>query len=260
MRNDSVKKTLLVAALVCVVCSIMVSATAVTLRPLQKLNSELDRKRNILAAASLLAEGIDIEQVFRDKIEARLVDLAGGTLLEGDLPEDYDQRKVERDPNQSVAVDPTQDFAGIRRRAKQAPIYFVKDGAEINKLILPIYGQGLWSTMYGFIALDKDTKTILGITFYDHGETPGLGGEIDNVRWKESWIGKLAFNESWRPVIEVIKGAVDMSRPNAKHQIDGISGATITARGVTYAVQYWLSENAYGNFLSNFRKGTPDDQ
>lgn len=260
MRNDSVKQTFIVATLVCLVCSIMVSATAVTLRPKQQLNSELDRQRNILAAAGLLDDGVDINQVFRSKIEARLIDLDTGALLEGDLPEDYDQRREERDPDLSIAIASSEDTAGIKRRAKRAPVYFVKDEDQVKKLILPIYGQGLWSTMYGFIALDTDTKTILGITFYEHSETPGLGGEIDNERWKESWIGKYAFNENWRPVIEVIKGTVDAARPNARYQIDGLSGATITARGVSHAVQYWLSDNAYGLFLSNFRKGTPDGQ
>ena len=126
-------------------------------------------------------------------------------------------------------------------------------------MILPIYGQGLWSTLYGFIAFDKDLKTVAGLTFYEHGETPGLGGEIDNPRWKAGWKGEQAFDDDWKVRIEVLKGSVDRTRPESRYQIDGLSGATLTARGVGRLARYWLGDDGYGPFLEKLRKRMPED-
>ena len=110
--------------------------------------------------------------------------------------------------------------------------------------------------MYGFIALDKDLITVSGITFYAHGETPGLGGEIDNPRWQKIWRGKQAYDPQGDLTIEVLKGKVDPSSANAEHQIDGLSGATLTTRGVDHMTKYWLGDNGYGLFLKNMREDT----
>ena len=106
----------------------------------------------------------------------------------------------------------------------------------------------LWSTLYGFLALDARTFEIQGITFYQHGETPGLGGEIDNPKWKALWPGKRAFDENMNPVIEVVKG-----QASADNEVDGLSGATMTSRGVTNLLRFWLGENGYGPYLKWFR-------
>jgi len=132
-------------------------------------------------------------------------------------------------------------------------IYKVLDDGEISKLILPIYGKGLWSTMYGFIALDRDLCTIKGFTFYEHGETPGLGGEVDNPRWKKSWLGKQAFDENGNCRIHVIKGKVDMNDTNAIYKVDGLSGSTLTTRGVDQTVRFWLGDWGYKPFLDKMR-------
>jgi Na+-transporting NADH:ubiquinone oxidoreductase subunit C len=137
---------------------------------------------------------------------------------------------------------------------KQMVVYLVKEGSAIDKIVLSVYGQGLWSTMYGFIALDRDLKTVKGFTFYEHAETPGLGGEIDNPRWKNIWKGKHAFDEDGNLKIEVIKGVVDTSGAGARYQIDGISGATLTARGVDNLVKFWLGNEGYGTFLKRLKE------
>ncbi len=133
-------------------------------------------------------------------------------------------------------------------------VYFIKEGEEINKIILPVYGKGLWSTMYAFLALDKDFKTVTGVTFYEHGETPGLGGEIENPRWNTLWKGKKAFDENNNVQLEIIKGVVDRNRPEANYQIDGLSGATITARGVDKMIKFWLGDYGYTPFLNKLRE------
>ncbi len=251
-KKEGIKKVFAVALVLCLLCSILVSTAAVVLRPKQAENKELDKKKNILVAASLYEEGADINSLYNNRIEEKLVDLDTGSITNDD-PSDYDQRKAASDPNRSVKI--KNDPAGIKQRAPKAPVYFVKssDKGNVEKLILPIHGKGLWSTMYGFIALAPDTKTVEGITFYEHGETPGLGGEIENAKWQASWKGKNVYNENWEPVLELIKGKVDTSKETAKYQIDGLAGATITSRGVSGTIQYWLGEEAFGKFLEKFR-------
>ena len=95
---------------------------------------------------------------------------------------------------------------GSTRLPNKAVVYQRVDDGDVLAIILPVEGKGLWSTLYGFIALAPDTRTIEGITFYEHGETPGLGGEVDNPSWKALWPGRKAFDEDWEPAIEVIKG------------------------------------------------------
>jgi len=132
-------------------------------------------------------------------------------------------------------------------------IYKVKAEKGFSKLILPVYGKGLWSTMYGFIALDKNLRTIKGFTFYEHGETPGLGGEVDNPLWKKLWIDKQAYDLDGKVIIKVIKGKVSSNDLRADHLIDGLSGSTLTTRGVDNLVRFWLGENGYSPFLRHLK-------
>ena len=102
------------------------------------------------------------------------------------------------------------------------------------------------------LALAPDTTTIEGITFYEHGETPGLGGEVDNPSWKALWIGRQAFDDNWQPAIEVIKGCCRTGR-RGPLRVDGLSGATLTARGVSNLVRFWLGENGFEPYLATLR-------
>jgi len=192
--NDSISKTFGVALALCVICAVVVSSAAVILRPTQEVNKLLDLKTNILASAGLLQEGVSIETQFA-QISTRVVDLQTGEFTEAVDAATYDQRKASKDPALSIALDPTQDPAKIKRRANYATVYMVEGEQGIEKIILPIKGYGLWSTLYGFLALEADFETVAGIGFYEHTETPGLGGEVDNPRWKASWVGKQAYNQ-----------------------------------------------------------------
>ena len=134
-------------------------------------------------------------------------------------------------------------------------VYLLKKDGKLQRLILPIYGKGLWSTMYGLIALDSDFNTIESFGFYEHAETPGLGGEVDNPTWKAGWVGKKAFDNGGPPVIRVIKGKVNTKAPGASHEVDGISGATLTCNGVTNTVDFWLGPNGFGPYLDKLKGG-----
>ncbi len=253
MGNDSISKTFGVALALCVVCAVVVSSAAVILRPTQEVNKLLDLKANILASAGLLQEGVSIETQF-EQISTRVVDLQTGEFTDAVDAATYDQRKASKDPALSMALDPKQDPAKIKRRANYATVYMVEGEQGIEKIILPIKGYGLWSTLYGFLALEADFETVAGIGFYEHTETPGLGGEVDNPRWKASWVGKQAYNQG-ELAITVLKGKADMSRAGSESQIDGLAGATLTTRGVDNLVRYWLGDAGFRPLINSLKSG-----
>jgi|TARA_B110000977_G_scaffold28883_1_gene37285 Na+-transporting NADH:ubiquinone oxidoreductase subunit C len=251
--NDSISKTFGVALALCIVCAVVVSSAAVILRPTQEINKLIDLKTNILASAGLLQEGVSIETQF-EQITPRVVDLSTGRFTDAIDAATYDQRKASKDPALSMALDPKQDPAKIKRRVNYATVYMVEGEQGIEKIILPIKGYGLWSTLYGFIALESDLETVAGIGFYEHTETPGLGGEVDNPKWKSSWIGKQAYNQG-ELAITVLKGKADMSRAGSESQIDGLAGATLTTRGVDNLVRYWLGDQGFRPLINSLKTG-----
>ena len=253
MANESVAKTFTVALTLCIVCAVVVSSAAVFLRPSQEANKLLDLKTNILASAGLLEQGVDVETQF-EKINVKLVDMETGRYTNEIDADTYDQRKASSDPALSVALSSSEDIAKIKRRANFSKVYIVENASGIEKVILPIKGYGLWSTLYGFIALESDLQTVAGIGFYEHTETPGLGGEVDNPKWKASWIGKSAYKND-ALVLEVIKGKVDKAREGADSQIDGLAGATLTTKGVDNLIKYWLGEQGFKPFIENLKTG-----
>lgn len=253
-KNDGIGKTLLVAFAICIVCSVVVSTAAVVLKPAQEANKTLDRKRNILAAAGMLEPGRSVEEQFA-QVQTRVIDLKTGEFTDERNPENYEPVKAAKDPSQSIDLSQEEDIAGIGRRENYALVYLVEgSGGDLDKVILPVRGYGLWSTLYGFIALESDLNTIAGLGFYEHGETPGLGGEVDNPRWKALWPGKQVYRDG-EVEIELIKGSVEPDNPRAEWRVDGLSGATLTSRGVTHLVQFWLGEQGYKPFLNNLKSG-----
>jgi Na+-transporting NADH:ubiquinone oxidoreductase subunit C len=232
---------------------VVVSTAAVVLKPEQQANKTRDLKRNILMAAGLFDPTLSVEAQF-EQVETRVVDLDSGTFTDID-PAGFDQRASAKDPGASIRLLGAADVAKIQRRENQALVYLVKDGAgALDKIILPIHGYGLWSTLYGFIALEADGNTVAGLGFYEHGETPGLGGEVDNPRWKAIWPGKQVYQAD-QVAIEVLKGAVSAGSAQQQWQVDGLSGATLTTKGVNNLVRYWLGEQGFKPLLDNLRQG-----
>jgi len=254
-NNDSISKTLLVVLVLCLVCSIIVAGSAVGLKPRQHEQRALDKQRNILAVAGLMQEGMsadDISAVFAGRISARLVDLKTGQLLDKD-PAKFSPSQALKDPQLSIVLEPSQDPAGIKRRSNLVEIYLVSDEQQrVQEMVLPIYGNGLWSVMYAFVALSTDGRTIKGITYYDHGETPGLGGEIENPNWRAQFVGKKVLDDNGQPALRVTKGS---ARPGDDFAVDGLSGATLTSNGVQHSFDFWMGELGFGPFLKNVREG-----
>lgn len=262
-NKDSIANIITVAMSLCLVAAIAVSAIAVGLKPKREANKELDRAKNILAAAGLYEQGktanSEIDSLF-EQFEIRLVDLREGKLLTpseaeaiGIDPATYEQRKAAKDPAMSRGLETSEDLASISRQADYSVVYLLKEGNDVDRIVIPIHGYGLWSTLYGYIALESDMNTISGITFYEHSETAGLGGEVDNPAWKAGWEGKELFDSNGNVALSVIKGSADPNSPNAKYQIDGLSGASLTSRGVQNLVHFWMGEAGFGPILKELK-------
>ncbi|MDH3403822.1 MAG: Na(+)-translocating NADH-quinone reductase subunit C [Acidobacteriota bacterium] len=254
MRH-SVLYTLVFSALLCVACAILVSASAVVLKDAQEANKALDRKLNVLEAAGLKAPGADLSAAEVDRLFAAIdqvfVDLATGEEVEDGDPETYDQQKAKRDPAQSHLA--PENRSRVTRLPNRVVVYKIENAAgRLETVVLPIEGYGLWGTLYGFLALAGDTSTVVGLTFHDHKETPGLGGEVENPRWKALWPGREVYDREWRPALQVVKGAAGPAAEDP-YRVDGLSGATITSRGVTNMIDFWLGPEGYGPYLANLR-------
>lgn len=250
-KNESLK-TVIVAGVLCVVCSIFVSYTVVTLRPLQAKNAALDVKKNILMSAGLIKAGAtesDINTAFAT-IETVLVDMETGQKVETKAA-GFNQVSASKDPSLSIKIPTADDVASLNRRSKLAKVFIKRtaDGA-IETVILNMWSKGLWSTMLGFIALAPDANTIKGFAYYSHGETPGLGGEVDSPNWKASWIGKKLFSDSGEVMMKVVKGT-----GKGNHEVDGLSGATITSNGVSSSLKYWFGSHGYKKLLDTVKAG-----
>ncbi len=253
--RDSISNTLIVAVGLSLVCSVIVSSAAIVLKPIQEKNEEAFRQQIILDVAGLSEPGADIETLF-GAIEPRMVDLETGEYTDAADPASFDALVAAGDPELGVAIPNDLDIASIGRRAKYAPVYIVKDGDAIDQVILPVYGKGLWSTLLGYLSIAPDGNTIRGLRFYAHAETPGLGDQIDKEPWRAQWVGKLVYSDGDEPQIRVIKGTVPADAQGVEHMIDGLSGATLTANGVTYLVQYWTGPHGFGPYLKKFREAS----
>ncbi|WP_141731818.1 Na(+)-translocating NADH-quinone reductase subunit C [Oligoflexus tunisiensis] len=253
--KESVSYTLLVALVLCLACSVVVAASFVILRPQQEFNKALDKRRNILLAAGLLPnnEDVDVNAIFEAKVKPRVIDLASGEYMDSINPETFDARQAAKEPETSVAVPPDRDIAGIRVRAEYNVVYEIYEGDQLATVVLPVHGKGLWSTLWGLLALEGDANTVVGLTFYEHAETPGLGGEIDNPAWRAIWPGKKLLDANGQYQLEVIKGQVNPQSSEAVHKVDGLSGATITTDGVDDLLRFWTNEDGYGAYLERLR-------
>ena len=236
---------LIIPLVACIACAIIVSVTAVSVRPEQNLNVENEKKIKILAAAGIQTDRVDEEF---SKIKTVFVDFETGKLVIIDPA--YDHIKAASNPDLSTVIPKADDIAVLKRRENIGTIYvWVDEQNDIEKLVLPIRGYGLWGTLYGYLSLDSDLNTVRGIEYYDHKETPGLGGEVDNPNWKSDWNGKRIYNDDGSVALYVTKGA-----SSTDYEIDGISGATLTTNGVSNMIKYWLGDNGYGPIIKNLNE------
>jgi Na+-transporting NADH:ubiquinone oxidoreductase subunit C len=259
--KEGMKNVLFVAISVCLVCSIVVSTAAVMLQPQQRLNQIYDERQNILRAAGMLPEGRNVDERGRtvdelfDLFEVRAVDLGTGTFTDEVDPYTYEPIRAARERATSTNLTAEQDIATLGRREDISVVYIRRDDAgDIDRVVLPIRGYGLWGTLFGYLALDGDLETIAGLGFYSHRETPGLGGEVDNPVWKQQWPGVTLYDAQRAPAIRLVKTRSPDGADQARYEVDALSGATLTTRGIENMIRFWTGDLGFGPFLENLQQ------
>jgi Na+-transporting NADH:ubiquinone oxidoreductase subunit C len=223
------------AVIVCLICSALVSTAALGLRDRQEANLLLDIRKNILKSVDLYQPEMaddEVNRIFDERMVGLVLD-RDGKVQEGRRPQDVDR---EKEPDALL-------------------LYQCLDGSGgVMAYTFPIQGQGLWSTVYGYLALEGSLDAVRGITFYKHGETPGLGGEIEQPWFQEQFVGKRILGENGEIVsVTVVKGsAAALHASELEHYVDGISGATITSRAVSKMIMDSLQ--AYEPYFGQLRQ------
>lgn len=250
-NKETFGKTVGFVLAVCVVCAALVSISAVQLKPLQTANKLLDKQTKILEAANLLElAGKDVVGTYNQFVEAKMIDLDSGEFIEGN-PDLFDERANSRDAAKSDK--PKNDIAGINRRSKDAVIYIVRNGAgEVETVVLPVIGSGLWDLMSGYVGLEADLNTVKSVIYSDHKETPGLGALVTTDAWKSLWPGKKIYGENDVVKANLVKGG---AKKDDIHGVDALSGATLTSNGVTNTLKFWFGEEGYLPFIKKNRGG-----
>lgn len=255
MSKESTVKTILVATGLSVACSIALATAVTVLKPIQQENRNLDKQRKILAVLGVLPEGqgsaAEVASAFA-QLERYQVDFATGEHRRIALDDPFDMRKAVKAPDTSRALTAQEDVAKVRRVPLSGDVYVLRVSNDESRIALPMSGAGLWSTLHGYLVVKQDANTVAGITFTEHAETPGLGGEVDNPNWQAQWVGKQLFGEDGEPRLGLAKN-IDPSRPEAAYQVDALSGATLTGNGVSNMVQYWMGDSGFKKFLDNVR-------
>jgi Na+-transporting NADH:ubiquinone oxidoreductase subunit C len=256
MDNESPLKALIVVTATALVCSILVTVTAVTLQPIQRAYQDLERNRYIVQISGLVESADELSDrklisVFQD-LDARIVDLDRGIFDDTFNPDTFDTRKAPANPEFSVTIPAAQDVAGLGQRSRLVTVYLVRDGADLQRIIVPVYGRGMWSTLHGFLALESDLNTIADMTFYEQGETAGIGDRILRPDWQARWRGRKLYDEQNTLRFRIASGSVNPESPAAAYEVDALTGATVTAEGVTNLVRYWFGPHGFAKFLENF--------
>jgi len=228
-KNDlqhSKTYTLKFIVFITIVVSLLLSLADTQLKDRHKTNIEIDRKKNILESL-----GLDMKKYSPDEIKSEYEKRIKGIVisLDGNIIENINPRNLLLQENKVTGQSNYYNEA----MQEYLPVYY---SAEPKAYIFPISGKGLWSTLFGYLSLENDFNTIKGISFYKHKETAGLGGEVDKKWFRNNFIGKTIFNKSGQLIsISLVKGKVEnvISEDKWSYYVDGISGATITSKGVT---------------------------
>ena len=252
MNKDSALNIAFVGIGLCLLCSAIISLIAIQLRSVQNENVVKDMQKKIVSSAGLELEYGSVENAMMN-IKTIVVDLDQGKIVDIN-PNSYELSKELREEGKYKFLSAENDIASIKKREKYSKVFIEYKDDKINTLILPVRGYGLWGILYGYLAIKSDFNTVAGLEFYEHKETPGLGAEIDNPKWKALWKGKKIYQENGEVSLKVIKGNVLASSDNVNYEVDGLSGATLTCNGVTNLIAYWMGSDGFLNFINNLRE------
>lgn len=230
MKNFSNTYIFTFSAIMVITVAAILSIVAMQLQPMQKKNFERNKKQNILLS-------LNIESSKDNAIEKYDKYIVDSYVIshKGEKKEDVDAFYVNLAKELEKPVE-----------KRNFPI-FVGSVEDSKQYIIPVRGKGLWGPIWGYIALKDDYNTIYGTNFSHDSETPGLGAEIANRPFQKQFIGKKIFDENGNfTSVKVIKGEAPA---DAKHAVDGISGGTITSKGVDK-----MLDNVLGSYVPYFKQ------
>jgi Na+-transporting NADH:ubiquinone oxidoreductase subunit C len=247
--NDDRIKVFGIAIIVAFICALVVSTASVMLKPIQQAHLDAERAARMEAMLDTLPGLRDLmEEAGVDALASRMVDLETGTFTDAVDPATYDMQAAAADPEQSVGIPADADAARLRRRAPYAPVYLLEKEGALEIIVLPVEGTGYQSAIRAMLALEPDLTTIAALTILEQDETPGLGARIEEPDWQAQWRGKQVADADGAIVISVVGGTA-----SGPHEVDGISGATLTSNGVQGMLRYWLGPHGYGPFLERLK-------
>lgn len=239
-----------------VICALIIATAAVVLKPAQQQQVLANVQMNVLKVSGIEYTPSTLDETYSKHIVTKYVDRKTGDFMQ--LPEGVRYEDIltsSKYEQYRTTLTSEQNLPGLKDNliSDIQQVFLVKgDNGEVEKVVLPFYGNGLWSVMYGFLAVSVDGNTVKGITYYSQGETPGLGGEVENPLFTAQFVDKQIYAENDpQPKLLLAKGVP----ADDKHRINALTGATLTSNGVTNQLQFWLGEQGFAKFLEKLQKG-----
>lgn len=227
------------AAILTVVCGGLLAFASESLKEKQQENIALEQKENILSTVMVLKDEDNASDIYAKRVKAFVVDY-NGNVVEGKSTTDIDVAAEYKKP----------------AKERMLPVYEFRSEADPNKIeyvVLPLHGFGLWDRIWGYVALQSDFNTIQGMVFQHKGETPGLGARIASEEIQDRYKSKKVFEGEQIASVEMMKGEGNDYASQA-HKVDGMSGATLTAKGVNNMLKDYLV--CYENYIKKTKTTT----
>jgi len=248
-KKDTVMGTMVFTVTLCLLCSFMLTGTAELLKERKLAKKRDEVKRYVLVAADVDLGGNDFRAIFEKSVTPMLVELDTGVVSSEGNVMDFDDRMAAINPETSSK--PKKDTAKIKSLADQVRVFKVfDDNGKLSSVVVPIYGKGLWSMIYGFVAVKPDMNTIENVVFYEHGETPGIGDFLNDPEWTAKFQGKHLFDEKGKVALKIVKGG---AKEGDIHGVDAVSGATMTGRGVQRSIKFWFGKEGFQTFFNTLK-------
>ncbi|MFM8742848.1 MAG: NADH:ubiquinone reductase (Na(+)-transporting) subunit C [Cytophagales bacterium] len=228
------------SAILTVVCAGVLAFASISLKDAQEANIALEQKGNILSTVTQIPNGADVQALYAKRIKGFVVDHNGNVVPNADPSKVVVAAEYKKKPEERVL--PVYEFLNDT------------DPSKVEAVVLPVYGYGLWNNIWGFVALESDFNTVRGVKFAHAGETPGLGARIETEEIQKRYIGKKVFDGSSTLVSIMMMKGEGQNYSDDHHKVDGMSGATLTGKGVNNMLSDYFS--CYKTYLTKNKPNT----